>query len=119
MYDSKFLKHPDKIKMHWLGPYVVMHITKAGAIKLHKLDGTLVVGMINGNWLKPYHDEGSSAPPKKIDISESWQKVTEQEDNLHELAVDTSRGNSKRDLALLNESRSIKATTLTIRIAIF
>ena len=49
MYDSKFLKHPGKLKMHWLGPYVVAHITEAVMVKLHKLDGTPVVGMINDN----------------------------------------------------------------------
>ena len=48
MYDSKFLKHLGKLKTHWLGPYVVAHITEAGVVKLHKLDGTPVVGMING-----------------------------------------------------------------------
>ena len=49
MYDNKFLKHLGKIKTHWLDPYVVAHITKAGTVILHKLDGTLVVGMINGS----------------------------------------------------------------------
>ena len=49
MYDSKFFKHPGKLKTHWLGPYVVACITEAGAIKLHKLDGTSVAGMINGS----------------------------------------------------------------------
>ena len=49
MYDSKFLKHPGKLKMHWLGPYIVAHITEAGTVKLHKLDGTPVMGMINGS----------------------------------------------------------------------
>ena len=28
MYDNKFLKHPSKLKTHWLGPYVVAHIMK-------------------------------------------------------------------------------------------
>ena len=77
MYDSKFLKHPDKIKMHWLGPYVVMHLNEVGTVKLHKLDAIPVTGMIKGSWLKPYHDEGDSAPKKKFDRSDNWQKVTE------------------------------------------
>ena len=47
MYDNKFLKHPGKLKMHWLGPYVVVHITEVGMVKLNKMDGTPVVGMIN------------------------------------------------------------------------
>ena len=49
MYDNKFLKYPSKLKTHWLGTYVVFHTTKAGAVKLHELDGTPVVGMINGS----------------------------------------------------------------------
>ena len=49
MYDKKFLKHPGKLKTHWLSPYMVVHITKVGAVKLHKLDGTSVAGMINGS----------------------------------------------------------------------
>ena len=53
MYDSKFLKHPCKLKMHWLGPYMVAHITEVGAVKIHKLDGTSVAGMINNSQLKP------------------------------------------------------------------
>ena len=49
MYDNKFFKHPGKLKTHWLGPYVIAHITEADAVKLHKLDGTPVASMINGS----------------------------------------------------------------------
>ena len=49
MYDNKFLKKIGKLKTHWLGPYVVAHITEAGTIKIHKLDGSSVVGMINNS----------------------------------------------------------------------
>ena len=56
MYDNKFLKQQRKLKMHWLGKYVVAHITDAGTMKLHKMDGTLVIGMINGSHFKPYYD---------------------------------------------------------------
>ena len=62
MYDSKFLKHLGKLKTHWLGPYVVVHITEASAVKIHKLDGTPVVGMINGSQLKPYHNDYGTIP---------------------------------------------------------
>ena len=55
LYDSKFLKHLGKLKTHWLGPYVIIHIIEAGTVKLPKLDGTSVAGMINKNCLKPYH----------------------------------------------------------------
>ena len=56
------LKHPGKLKTHWLGPYIVAHITKAGAVKLHKLDGTPVAGMINRSRLKPYRDDCDTVP---------------------------------------------------------
>ena len=56
MYDSKFFKHPGKLKMHWLGPYVIVHITNAGAVKLQKLDGMYVMDMVNDSCLKPYYD---------------------------------------------------------------
>ena len=49
MYDNKFLKHPGKMKTHWLGPYVVKKITNRGAVKLEKLDQTEVRGLINGS----------------------------------------------------------------------
>ena len=34
LYDSKFLKHPGKLQMHWLGPYLVNSITSGGAVQL-------------------------------------------------------------------------------------
>ena len=54
-YDSKLFKHSGKLKTHWLGPYRIVHITDAGAVKLQKLDGTYVVGMVNGSRPKPYY----------------------------------------------------------------
>ena len=62
MYDDKFLKHLGKLKTHWLGPYVVAYITEAGVVKIHKLDGTLVAGMINDSQLKRYRDDCSMVP---------------------------------------------------------
>ena len=56
LYDSKFLKHPGKIKTHWMGPYVVFQVTKGGVIQLEKLGGTPFKGLVNGSRLKPYLD---------------------------------------------------------------
>ena len=56
LYDNKFFKHPGKMKTHWLGSYTIAHITDMGTLKLHKLDGTYVAGMVNANRLKPYYD---------------------------------------------------------------
>ena len=46
MYDSKFFKHPGKMKTHWLGPYLVKEITDGGVVKLEKLDGIEVRGIV-------------------------------------------------------------------------
>ena len=56
LYDNKFLKHLGKLKTHWLGPYVIAHIIDAGVVKMQRLDGTYVKGMVNGSSLKPYYD---------------------------------------------------------------
>ena len=34
LYDSKFMKHPGKLQMHWLGPYIAHLITYGGAFQL-------------------------------------------------------------------------------------
>ena len=67
MYDSKFSKHPGKLKTHWLGPYVVKEITDSGVMKLEKLVGTEVRGLVNGSRLKPYFDNYDSIALKKIE----------------------------------------------------
>ena len=56
LYDSNFFKYVGKLKTHWLGPYLTAHITDMGAIKLYNIDGTYVIGMVNGSFLKPYYD---------------------------------------------------------------
>ena len=59
LYHSKFLKFPRKFKMHWLGPYIIKHITNGDAIQLTKLNGELVQGKVNGSRLKLYRDNHS------------------------------------------------------------
>ena len=56
MYDSTLFKHLGKKETHGLGPYVIKEIIDGGAMKLEKLDGTEVKGLINGSQLKPYFD---------------------------------------------------------------
>jgi transposase InsO family protein len=60
VYDSKFLQHPGKFRMHWLGPYEVKTVTEGGVVQLKDLGGTKLRGMINGSRLKLYRD---SRPP--------------------------------------------------------
>jgi hypothetical protein len=40
--------------MHWLGPYVINHVTKAGFMQLETLNGEFLRGMVNGSRLKIY-----------------------------------------------------------------
>ena len=53
LYDVKFMKHPCKLHMHWLGPFIVNSITSGGAIQLQQLDGEMLQTLVNGSWLKP------------------------------------------------------------------
>ena len=54
LYDNKFIKHPGKLQMHRLGPYLVQPITSGGAVQLQQLDGAVLSKFINGSRLNPY-----------------------------------------------------------------
>ena len=56
MYDRKLFKHLGNLKNHWLGPYIVKEINNGGVVKLEKLDGIEVRGLVNGIQLRPYYD---------------------------------------------------------------
>lgn len=54
--DSEFLKHPGKLKMHWLGPFVIHSVTKVGTVQLKNLQGELHGGLFNGGRLNLYKE---------------------------------------------------------------
>jgi len=54
LYDNKFKKFLGKLRMHWLGPYVVKGVTDGGVVQLDKLNGEPFPGRINGSHLKLY-----------------------------------------------------------------
>jgi hypothetical protein len=56
VYDSKFITHPGKFRMHWLGPYEITYVTEGGATQLKTLKGEWKEGLVNGNRLKLYYD---------------------------------------------------------------
>jgi hypothetical protein len=56
LYDNKFMQHPRKFRMHWLGPYVIKYVTEAGVVQLEMLNGEVLGGMVNGSRLKLYRD---------------------------------------------------------------
>ena len=63
LYDSKFMKHPGKLQMHWLGPYLVHSITFGGVVQLQQLDGAVLPTLINWSWFNPYRtrsDQGTA-----------------------------------------------------------
>jgi hypothetical protein len=41
LYDSWYQKHPGKLRMHWLGPFMIAEIRPLGAVRLTQLDGVL------------------------------------------------------------------------------
>jgi hypothetical protein len=47
LYDNKFLQHPRKFQMHWLGPYVIIFVIEAGVVQLEKLNGEIMEGLVN------------------------------------------------------------------------
>ena len=51
LYDNKFMQHPGNFRMHWLGPYVIQHVTHIGATQLETLNREVIGGMVNGSWL--------------------------------------------------------------------
>jgi hypothetical protein len=57
VYDNKFLQHPGKFQMHWLGPYEVKNVIDGGSVQLKDLGGIELKGMINGSRLKLYKDD--------------------------------------------------------------
>ena len=54
LYDNKFMQHPSKLHMHWLGPFQVDHIAKVSIVKIKELQGILLKCYFNGSQLKPY-----------------------------------------------------------------
>jgi hypothetical protein len=60
LYDSKFLQHPGKFRMHWLGPYMIRYVTEAGVVQLEQLDGQVMEGLVNGSRVKLYRDNRPS-----------------------------------------------------------
>jgi hypothetical protein len=56
LYHNKFLQHPSKFRMHWLGPYELKTITDGRSVQLKYLGGKELKGMINGSRLILYRD---------------------------------------------------------------
>ena len=49
-------KHPGKLRMHWLIPYVINYVMEEGVVQLQKLNGETIKGLVNGSRMKPYRD---------------------------------------------------------------
>jgi len=55
-YHKKYLQHPRKFRMHWLGPYEIKSIIDGGVVQLQGLAGKEIQGLMNGSQLKLYRD---------------------------------------------------------------
>lgn len=60
-YNNKFLKHLGKFQMHWMGPYVIHHVTDGGVEKLRNINGMSHEGFVNVSKLKLYRDNQTHA----------------------------------------------------------
>ena len=54
LYASKFINHPGKLQIHWLGSYLIHSITSIGVVQLQQLDGVVLPTLVNGSHLNPY-----------------------------------------------------------------
>jgi len=54
LYDKKFEKFPGKLRMHWLGQYVIKEVTNGGVVQHSKLNGEPFHRRVNGSPLKLY-----------------------------------------------------------------
>jgi hypothetical protein len=61
LYDSKFMQHPRKFRMHWLGRYAIQNVTETSVVQFETLNGEVFGGMVNEIQLKLYRDSRQSA----------------------------------------------------------
>ncbi|XP_074300377.1 uncharacterized protein LOC141631634 [Silene latifolia] len=55
LFQSRFKLFPNKLRSHWVGPYVVTDVAFHGAIEIRSL-ATNKVLKVNGQRLKPYYE---------------------------------------------------------------
>jgi hypothetical protein len=54
LYDIKYTKHPRKLQMHWIGPFIVADIHEFSVFKIVQLDMILLPGWVNNACMEPY-----------------------------------------------------------------
>jgi hypothetical protein len=64
VYDSKFPKHPGKLRKHWLRPYEISYVIEGGVAQLKTLKGEWKEGLVNGIRLKLYYDNQLPRTPQ-------------------------------------------------------
>jgi len=60
LYNNKFLQHPWKLQMDWLGPYVIIYVIEVSVVQLEKLDGEVMEGLVNRSRMKLYKESRAS-----------------------------------------------------------
>ena len=52
MFNSRVGKHVGKLKLRWMGPYIIKKEVAQGTLKLKNLNAFMNVRMVNGHVLK-------------------------------------------------------------------
>jgi len=55
LFNTKMGSHPSKLKMRWIGPYIIQEEIWLGTFSLNDLHGKMMEKHVNGFRHKPYH----------------------------------------------------------------
>ena len=70
VFNSKVGKHPRKLKLRWLDPYIIEEDIAFKTLKLKNLDTSMNASTLNGHRLKPYYslEDPSVMSPEILSI---------------------------------------------------
>ena len=55
VFNCRAPKHPGKVNLRWLGPYILKEEVAPGTFKLKNLNRSINASTVNGHRLKPYY----------------------------------------------------------------
>ena len=58
VFNSRAENYPRKLKLRWMGPYVIEEEVAPGTFKLKNLDSSIDASTMNMHCLKPYYSLG-------------------------------------------------------------
>lgn len=62
IFNSKLGKHLGKLKLRWVGPYIIIDEIACGNFALQNIDGTMQLANVNSWRLRPYFE-----PPPELE----------------------------------------------------